>query len=110
MKPGAVAQDPFIFTDGGLGKDGSLESSHTTYSHKSCVPDTQDVLSPPVPGIIFSDYVCAICLDIMEDEHQVRGLPCGHAFHVTCVDKWLLWRQSRCPVCKAFYKRGPDMV
>lgn len=105
-----MAQDPIILSDGSLGKVGYLESSHTPEGLSSCVPATRDMLSPPVPDIIFSDYACAICLDIMENETQVRGLPCGHAFHVTCVDKWLLWRQPCCPVCKASYKRGPDKV
>jgi hypothetical protein len=58
------------------------------------------------PDIIFSNYSCAICLCIVEDGVHVRGLPCGHAFHVDCVDKWLLWRRPYCPLCKMPYQKN----
>lgn len=49
---------------------------------------------------MFSNYVCAICLGIIGDEVEVRGLPCAHVFHVDCVNNWLLRCQPCCPVCK----------
>lgn len=46
---------------------------------------------------------CAICLDTLEDDENVRGLTCGHAFHAACVDPWLSTRRACCPLCKADY-------
>jgi hypothetical protein len=42
-------------------------------------------------------------LDIIEDDDDIRGLACGHAFHASCVDPWLTSRRACCPLCKADY-------
>ena len=46
---------------------------------------------------------CAICLDNIDDDDDVRGLTCGHAFHAGCLDPWLTSRRACCPLCKADY-------
>merc|ERR1719247_977552 len=50
---------------------------------------------------------CAICLGGFAADDIVRQLPCGHTFHRSCCDKWLLGTRCRptcftkvCPVCK----------
>ncbi|KAI9834805.1 MAG: hypothetical protein M1819_002891 [Sarea resinae] len=50
-----------------------------------------------------SGDTCAICLDTLDDDNDVRGLTCGHAFHAACVDPWLTSRRACCPLCKADY-------
>lgn len=43
---------------------------------------------------------CSICLNGVESGESVRHLPaCGHTFHRSCIDLWLL-RRADCPLCK----------
>jgi hypothetical protein len=44
---------------------------------------------------------CYICLGEYEAGETLRTLPCGHAFHAPCVDKWLLEQRRACPTCRA---------
>lgn len=43
---------------------------------------------------------CPICLNEYEEGEKMRILPCEHAYHVECIDKWLLRNNRFCPVCK----------
>lgn len=43
---------------------------------------------------------CAICINNFKTGDCLRKLPsCGHAFHRSCIDLWLL-RRADCPLCK----------
>jgi hypothetical protein len=43
---------------------------------------------------------CAVCLSEFSEEDHLRLLPnCKHAFHVDCIDTWLL-SNSTCPLCR----------
>ncbi|XP_042382126.1 RING-H2 finger protein ATL46-like [Zingiber officinale] len=52
-------------------------------------------------------FDCAVCLCEFEADHKLRLLPiCGHAFHLTCIDTWLL-SNSTCPLCRgAIFSQG----
>ncbi|KAI1906962.1 hypothetical protein LOZ61_006397 [Ophidiomyces ophidiicola] len=43
---------------------------------------------------------CAVCLDAIKKEKNLRKLACSHIFHADCIDPWLTERFARCPVCK----------
>ncbi|KAL6984963.1 RING-type E3 ubiquitin transferase [Sarracenia purpurea var. burkii] len=46
-------------------------------------------------------FDCAVCLCEFEPEDKLRLLPkCSHAFHMECIDTWLL-SHSTCPLCRA---------
>ncbi|KIM26402.1 hypothetical protein M408DRAFT_16925 [Serendipita vermifera MAFF 305830] len=44
---------------------------------------------------------CLICLEEYADDAEVRLLGCTHAFHRSCVDRWLTEGQNGCPLCRA---------
>ncbi|KAG9133027.1 hypothetical protein Leryth_015396 [Lithospermum erythrorhizon] len=45
-------------------------------------------------------FDCAVCLCEFEGEDELRLLPkCSHAFHMECIDTWLL-SHSTCPLCR----------
>lgn len=46
-------------------------------------------------------FDCAVCLCEFEADDKLRLLPkCSHAFHMDCIDTWLL-SHSTCPICRA---------
>ncbi|OMJ16896.1 Receptor homology region, transmembrane domain- and RING domain-containing protein 3 [Smittium culicis] len=45
--------------------------------------------------------ICPICLDDLEINSTVRMLPCGHKYHLECIDNWLLNKSPLCPYCKS---------
>jgi hypothetical protein len=62
---------------------------------------------PPYTKVTAKDLVaetnsCSICLDLYATTTYKRTLPCGHAFHKTCVDKWLK-QAFHCPYCRHEY-------
>lgn len=63
---------------------------------RSAIPNP--VLDTSQPG-----DACAICIDSLDEDDEVRGLTCGHAFHASCIDPWLTSRRACCPLCKADY-------
>ncbi len=89
----------------------------TTEEHEAHSDDDEDehidsALPPECVGT--SGDTCAICIDTLEDDDDVRGLTCGHAFHAVCLDPWLTSRRACCPLCKADYytpkPRAPPQV
>ncbi|CAA3000017.1 RING-H2 finger ATL47 [Olea europaea subsp. europaea] len=60
-----------------------------------------------LPMFLYKDVVgskepfdCAVCLCEFSEQDNLRLLPlCGHAFHIDCIDTWLL-SNSSCPLCR----------
>lgn len=52
-------------------------------------------------------FDCAVCLSEFSQDDKLRLLPiCGHAFHINCIETWLL-SNSTCPLCRgALYVQG----
>jgi len=51
-------------------------------------------------GLTINEKECSVCLNDFEVGDACRCLPiCGHTFHKSCIDLWLL-RRAECPLCK----------
>mmetsp|Transcript_11462 Transcript_11462/g.30876 ORF Transcript_11462/g.30876 Transcript_11462/m.30876 type:complete len:195 (+) Transcript_11462:424-1008(+) len=50
------------------------------------------------------EFVCAICLDVIDDGDSVKRLPCDHMFHSKCASRWIC-RANRCPLCNMAVKK-----
>lgn len=87
------------------------ETSATTvqYSNLQRVDSEDDNDDEHINAALPPEYLgtsgdaCAICIETLEDDDDVRGLTCGHAFHAVCLDPWLTSRRACCPLCKADY-------
>lgn len=42
---------------------------------------------------------CVVCLEDVRPGARMKRLPCGHAFHPRCIDRWLRARGA-CPICQ----------
>ncbi|CAH9104450.1 unnamed protein product [Cuscuta epithymum] len=43
--------------------------------------------------------LCVICQNDYKDQENIGTVECGHAYHVHCIKKWLIVKNS-CPICK----------
>jgi hypothetical protein len=51
-----------------------------------------------VENIINDD--CVICMEQYIVSQQIRILPCSHIFHKNCIDRWLIYYNNMCPLCR----------
>jgi len=51
-------------------------------------------------GMEAEHETCCICLDDYVVGDKLRVLPCHHAYHVKCIDPWLLKNKRVCPQCR----------
>jgi hypothetical protein len=53
------------------------------------------VSAPDTIHIVVISNSCPICLET--DDGPWYTTPCGHTFHIACIDKW---RRETCPLCR----------
>jgi hypothetical protein len=53
------------------------------------------------------DLASSICLEDVRPTDLVHGLSCGHAYHASCLERWLLAGHFLCPLCnQAFFDQN----
>jgi len=95
---------PRVSVDAKLAPTVSESKDENRISHYDDEEDDEHINAAIPPECMgTSGDTCAICIDTLEDDDDVRGLTCGHAFHAVCLDPWLTSRRACCPLCKADY-------
>lgn len=90
-------------THPGNESEAPLDKTRTSHDEEDEDDDEHIDAALPPECLGTSGDTCAICIDTLEDDDDVRGLTCGHAFHAVCLDPWLTSRRACCPLCKADY-------
>jgi len=82
----------------------------TTENQSTGEPVAQQEESTNVTGHIAlpGDDLSLRLQDAGQGAQPLRLLKCGHVFHKTCVDPWLLDVSGRCPVCQRPVREQPD--
>lgn len=104
---GAAAAEPALSPHRTGGRDAAMDRQLQQLFHLHDSGLDQAFIDA-LPVFAYRDIVggdkepfdCAVCLCEFDGEDKLRLLPvCGHAFHLHCIDTWLL-SNSTCPLCR----------
>ncbi|KAF5751969.1 RING-H2 finger protein ATL13-like [Tripterygium wilfordii] len=68
----------------------------------SSVPETsdQELISRVEYSESGESVECPVCLCQIVGGEEIGELRCGHLFHGVCMDRWLSFKHSTCPLCR----------
>lgn len=56
------------------------------------------------------DDICSICIETVRNK-RTKILPCGHRYHVSCINKWLdCSSKNTCPDCRCVVDESKSVV
>ncbi|XP_051189267.1 NEP1-interacting protein 2-like isoform X2 [Lolium perenne] len=89
-------------TTSGLGEHDDLyePSSAVMAARRAVVESLPAATLTKETAAAWQQTTCPICLHEFQTGESARRLPaCGHVFHLTCINSWLLWK-PQCPMCR----------
>jgi len=63
----------------------------------------EELYMPRLSNTLSKTSTCSICLSSISMDSKVRGLACGHIFHLACVAEWFMKDRTFelcCPLCR----------
>eukprot|EP00929_Paragymnodinium_shiwhaense_P101759 TRINITY_DN6491_c0_g1_i1.p1 TRINITY_DN6491_c0_g1~~TRINITY_DN6491_c0_g1_i1.p1 ORF type:complete len:136 (-),score=34.87 TRINITY_DN6491_c0_g1_i1:165-572(-) len=84
-----------------VGEDGTLDMGNMDRSLGASDEEIKKLPSAKVASkeALGDQTKCAICQDGYEPGEDIKTLPCGHLYHLECVDQWLQVSKA-CPLCE----------
>lgn len=74
---------------------------HVLFHHRMLhLPENFDWISYSGGALLNEEVECAICLSKIGDDDEIRELRCDHLFHRNCLDTWLSYGHTTCPLCR----------
>ncbi|KAL4586538.1 hypothetical protein LXL04_011174 [Taraxacum kok-saghyz] len=76
--------------------------NHVLFHHRMLhqLPEKFDWMSYGGGALPTEEVECAICLNKVEDDDEIRELRCDHHFHKNCLDMWVSYGHATCPLCR----------
>jgi len=80
--------------------DDESTPSKATTSTSNCLEylSAEPAVDTPVAVATKRQRCCGVCLEKYEVGQSRKYLPCGHSFHVDCIDHWLSQSSMNCPL------------
>jgi len=67
---------------------------------RSLTSRLDEVLESATSEQLQDEPLCIVCREAMTVDGNVKVLPCGHIFHLHCLQHWIR-HQAHCPVCRS---------
>ncbi|KAL0327924.1 UNVERIFIED_CONTAM: putative E3 ubiquitin-protein ligase XERICO [Sesamum calycinum] len=88
----------------------SVEPSDSAECHRSPSESYMEEFRSQIPttrydSISICDCLrqeCSICLTEFKPNAEVNHLSCGHVFHKSCLEEWVNYWNTTCPLCRNY--------
>ena len=61
------------------------------------------IVNKELNELVLNNTFCSICYETYDDSKKICKLPCGHIYHLDCINVWFD-RKRTCPYCNLYIK------